>query len=372
MTRMLYEPYKALYLHIPFCVRKCSYCDFESCAVSRDDARIDEYVDQLVLDIRRASREGLLGELRTVYIGGGTPSHIGHSRLSKLLYTLSLSMHLTPEVECTIEANPESFDERMVRDLWALGVNRLSIGVQSFDGEVLAVLGRPHDAQAAKEAVRAAQTRFDNVSIDLMCGIPGQTDASFAKSVKTAIELDVSHVSVYPLTIEEGTPFDALVESGKMPEPEDDVEARHMQLAARLLQDAGYERYEVASYAKPGYESRHNTAYWTGVPYLGLGKGATTMRQTAEVRERLRDGEVVEALDAAQMLSEDLMLKMRMTKGIPVDEADEAALVFPQLPGVLDDFAATGLIELCDNRYRPTDLGWLCGNELYGRLLDLE
>ena len=368
---MAYEPYKALYLHIPFCVRKCAYCDFDSCAIARDDARIDEYVDELVIELRRASKSGLLGGIETVYLGGGTPSHIGLSRLSKLLYTLSLSMHLTPDVECTMEANPESLDERMVRDLWALGVNRLSIGVQSFDDDVLRVLGRPHDAACAQRAVRAAQTRFKNVSLDLMCGIPMQSDESFAESVREAITLGVTHVSVYPLTIEEGTPFASMLEAGQMQEPDEDAQARHMELAASLLTAAGYERYEVASYAKPGFESRHNTAYWTGVSYLGLGRGAVSMRQTSELRERVQDGEVVEVLDAAQMLVEDLMLQMRMSRGLSVSETEAASLVFAELPAVMDSLIADGLVELRDGRHKPTNLGWLCGNELYGRLLDL-
>ena len=139
---MAYDPYKALYLHIPFCVRRCGYCDFTTSAVERDSPAIDEYVESLVMDIRRASREGKLGAIETVYLGGGTPSYIGMRRLSMLLYALSMSMHLEPEVECTMEANPESLTERMVRDIWALGVNRLSIGVQSFDDGLL--MGERH------------------------------------------------------------------------------------------------------------------------------------------------------------------------------------------------------------------------------------
>lgn len=368
---MDYEAYKALYLHIPFCVQKCSYCDFESAAIHRDDHSIDEYVDQLILDLRRASKQGHLGAIETVYIGGGTPTHIGHARLSKLLYTLSLSMHLEPEVECTIEANPESVNEPLIRDLWALGVNRLSMGVQSFDDEVLKILGRPHDAELAKTAIRMAQTRFDNISIDLMCGIPGQSAETFCSSVATAIELGVKHVSVYPLTIEDGTPFASLVESGLMENPDDDVAALHMEHAEKLLQEAGYTRYEVASYAKPGYESRHNTAYWSGVPYLGLGKGATSMRQTPMFRERVKDGVVEERLDAEEMLAEDLMLKMRMSRGVSVEDIDSAALVFEQLPDLISELLQQDLITLKDRRYRPTERGWLCGNQLYAGFFDL-
>ncbi len=331
---MAYDPYKALYLHIPFCVRRCGYCDFATSAVERDSPIIDEYVESLVMDIRRASREGKLGAIETVYLGGGTPSHIGMGRLSMLLYALSMSMHLEPEVECTMEANPESLTAPMVRDIWALGVNRLSIGVQSFDDEVLRILGRAHDAEAARAAVRAAQERFDNVSVDLMCGIPGQSAQSFAESVREAVALGVAHVSVYPLTIEPHTPFDRAVMRGEMDEPDEDVEAAAMEEARRILEGAGFHRYEVASYARPGFESRHNTAYWTGKPYLGLGRSAVTMTQNAERRMRVQDGQVVEDLDARQMAAEDLMLGMRMARGVSDEQVTRAA-------AVIDDAAST-------------------------------
>ena len=214
---MPHDPYRALYLHLPFCVKRCAYCDFATAAVPADSPEIDAYVEDLCLQIRRKAKEGELGAVETVYLGGGTPSHVGLARLSMLLYTLSLSMHLTPEVECTMEANPESLDGRMVRDVWALGVNRLSLGVQSFDDAVLRTLGRAHTADDARRAVEAAQTRFENVSVDVMCGIPGQSEASFEESVREAVRLGVTHVSVYPLTIEPHTPFDAAVLAGGCP-----------------------------------------------------------------------------------------------------------------------------------------------------------
>ena len=337
---MPHDPYRALYLHLPFCVRRCGYCDFATSAVPADAPEIDAYVEDLCLQIRRKAKEGELGALETVYLGGGTPSHIGLARLSMLLYTLSLSMHLTPEVECTMEANPESLTERMVRDVWALGVNRLSIGVQSFDDEVLAVLGRAHSADDARRAIEAAHTRFENVS-------------------------------VYPLTIEAHTPFDAAVLAGDMEEPDDDVEAAHMEIAARVLAEAGYERYEVASYARPGFECRHNIAYWTGVPYLGLGRSAATMTQNAERRMRVQDGRVTDDMDARGMAAEDLMLGMRMTCGVPDELVEAAAVLLPDAPAVLAELEGEGLVAHADGRWRPTDRGWLCGNELYGRLFDL-
>lgn len=368
---MPHDPYKALYLHLPFCVKRCGYCDFATSAVPADSPEIDAYVEDLCLQIRRKAKEGELGAIETVYMGGGTPSHLGLSRLSMLLYTLSLSMHLVPEVECTMEANPESLTERMVRDVWALGVNRLSIGVQSFDDAVLATLGRAHDADAARSAVAAAQTRFENVSVDLMCGIPGQSAASFEASVREAVSLGVAHVSVYPLTIEEHTPFYRAVLEGRLDEPDDDVEAKHMEIAARVLAKAGYERYEVASYARPGFQCRHNIAYWTGVPYLGLGRSAATMTQSASRRMRMQDGQVTDDLDARQMAAEDLMLGMRMTRGVSDEHVARAAALLPDALAVLEELAQEGLVVHEDGRWRPTERGWLCGNELYGNLFDL-
>ena len=305
-------------------------------------------------------------------------------------------MHLEPEVECTMEANPESLTAPMVRDIWALGVNRLSLGVQSFDDEVLRILGRAHDAEAARAAVRAAQERFENVSVDLMCGIPGQSEESFAESVREAVALGANHVSVYPLTIEPHTPFDAAIMRGEMLEPDEDAEAAAMEEAQRILEDAGFHRYEVASYARPGFESRHNTAYWTGKPYLGLGRSAVTMTQNAERRMRVQDGQVVDDLDARQMAAEDLMLGMRMARGVSDEQMEQAAAVIDgtavgrkggkasleevadrsaeeagSVHAAFDELAVLGLAEHRDGRWRPTDAGWLCGNELYGRLLDL-
>lgn len=368
---MPHDPYRALYLHIPFCTSRCAYCDFCTDACSSDSKLVDEYVEDLALQIRRKAKEGELSSIQTVYLGGGTPSHIGMNRLSMLLYTLSLSMRLEPDVECSMEANPESLDERMVRDVWALGVNRLSIGVQSFDDEVLRLLGRAHDAQKAKDAIRTAQTRFENVSIDLMCGIPGQSMESFSESVNQAIELGVTHVSIYPLVIEKGTPFYKAYMKGKLPPLDEDAQADQMEEAERLLTAAGYVRYEVASYAKPGFECKHNTSYWSGVPYLGLGRSAATMTQNSERRMRVQDGCVTDDLNPAEMRAEDLMLAMRMARGVSRQQVNEAEDLLPRVHAVFEELLALGLVEEREERFVPTKLGWLCGNELYGRIFDL-
>ena len=192
--------------------------------------------------------------------------------------------------------------------------------------------------------MEAAQTRFENVSVDVMCGIPGQSEASFEESVREAVRLGVTHVSVYPLTIEPHTPFDAAVLAGDMEEPDDDVEAAHMQVAARVLEEAGFARYEVASYARPGFECRHNTAYWTGKPYLGLGRSAATMTQNAERRMRVQDGQVTDDLDARQMAAEDLMLGMRMARGVACAQVEAAAALLPEAAAAFAELEEAGLV----------------------------
>lgn len=367
----MHDPYKALYLHIPFCVKRCFYCDFDSSAIPHEDPAIDEYIDDLCIQIRRKANEGELAQIETIYIGGGTPSFIGSSRLTKLLYMISVSVCLENVREFTMEANPESINESIIKDIWALGVNRLSIGVQSFDDEVLKILGRSHSSSEAKRAIECAQHRFENVSIDLMCGIPGQSIASLEDSLATAASCGVKHVSMYPLTIEPHTLLNNMVLAGEFPEPDEDEQALHMERAEHILVKAGFSRYEVANYALPGYESAHNVAYWTGVPYLGLGRSATTMTQNNERRGRIRDGIVLDDLNKSQMVAEDIMLGMRLAKGVSVEDVAKASVFLPALQATLDELCADGLIVREEGRYRPTHKGWLCGNELYGRIYDL-
>lgn len=365
------QPYRALYLHLPFCQSRCAYCDFVTEAVPCDDPRIDAYVERLVLAIRRAGRQGLLGSIETVYLGGGTPSYVGLRRLSEILYTLSLSMHLTPEVECTMEANPESLTPAMVKDIWALGVNRLSIGVQSLHDSTLRILQRIHTADKARAAIAMARERFDNVSVDIMCGIPGQDPEDYCKDLAEVVELGANHVSVYPLTIEEGTPFARMIENGELAETPQDDEALMMQMAASILEPLGLERYEVASYARPGYACRHNQAYWTGKPYLGLGTAAATMMQTEGRRVRVQDGQVQDDLDRRQMVCEDLMLAMRMTRGVSDEDLRAAALHLPKVQATFFVLEQRHLVRHAEGRWKPTLGGWLLGNELFGAIYDL-
>jgi oxygen-independent coproporphyrinogen-3 oxidase len=360
--------YKALYIHIPFCKKRCAYCDFTTEAADVNDARIDSYVDGLIRDVRSASRDGLLGSIETIYIGGGTPSFIGQKRLVNLVYTLSLSLNLREDSEFTLEANPESLTLAMIRDLFALGVNRFSLGVQSFRDEELAALGRVHTAERARRAVLEVRERCENVSVDLMCGIPGQTPASWEDTLEQALALGVTHVSVYPLTIEEDTPFAQMVARGTLEEPDEDLEAQMMERAAQVLEAAGLMRYEIASYARDGLACRHIKAYWTGLAYLGLGRGAAGMRNSPTGRERLLDGAVIERLSPAQALAEDLMLGMRMAQGVGVQQVRQARSSLPTIEDCFAELLELGLVAQENGRFVPTNRGWLLGNRMFGAL----
>ncbi len=368
---MPHDPYKALYIHIPFCVKRCAYCDFITAETPRQSPEIDEYVSLVVDQIATKGNEGMLSSIETIYLGGGTPSFIGISRLCRIIEEIKNWVVIDETVEFTVEANPESFNKELVNGLKLLGVNRLSLGVQSFDTEVLRVLQRAHSSEQAQAAIDLALQYIDNVSIDLMCGIPGQSSSSFEASLQKAIDLGVKHVSVYPLTIEANTLFERKILSGEMRAPEEDHEAACMQLAASLLTKADFLRYEVANYAKQGYESKHNSTYWTGIPYLGVGRSAATMTQNKERRMRVQDGRVTDDLNPAQMAAEDLMLGMRLSCGVSEKQVDRAYTHLKDIYKTLQNLEQEGLITHSQKRWQPTEKGWLCGNELYGALYDL-
>jgi len=381
--------YEALYLHIPFCRKRCAYCDFTTEALPPDDPAMDAYLAALMSEIRQAAKRGELAAIRTIYLGGGTPTHLGHARLVELAYLLALNLKVEKVEEYTLEANPESLTAKMVNDLFALGVNRLSLGVQSFVDSELETLGRIHDAAAAIRAAGEARARFENISLDLMCGIPGQTTASWQYSLEQALALNPEHLSIYPLQIEEGTELGqrdgawcpnllSRANWGTKPRPsapqlpDEDEQAEFMEQAARFLQAHGYHRYEVASYAKPGFESKHNTAYWQGTPYLGLGTAAASMSNLPDgTRQRSKNGEEPEFLTAEEACAEDLFLAMRMARGICEEQLKQASKLLPRAQEVFSELEQLELISHQDGRYLPTDKGWLLGNELYGRIWQL-
>ena len=369
----------ALYIHVPFCRRKCRYCDFPSEATSSDDVRLRLHVEELGKQIAASAGEGLLGKCKTAYVGGGTPTLLGADLLAELL--ACVRRHCPQLRELTFEANPDSLSDEVLAMAVDAGATRVSIGVQSFIDDELEALGRLHTAEAARRCVEGAVGRGVRVSVDLMCAIPRQTDDSWSRTLDEAMGLGVGHVSVYPLTIEEGTAFGERYGQETPAWNDEDVQADRMEQAQEALAAAGFSRYEVASYALPGMECRHNQAYWTGVPYLGLGTGAAGMllpEQCGSARRvlpwlpevdsaaaRIRyetQGREVELLGTRESWAEDLMLGMRMSNGV------DAGLVPANVLGSLEQ---RGLVRVERGRMVPTHDGWLLGNELYGVLWDL-
>lgn len=376
-----------LYVHVPLCRTKCAYCDFYSLPLSSATEGTAAVANALAAQALAWLHRGVAPQpLRSVYIGGGTPSVLG-TDLAGLVMALTSSFPLEPDAEVTIEANPESLDGRLVELLARAGVTRVSLGVQSLDDMVLGFLERPHDAAAAHAAARAVRDVGLALSVDLICGIPGQTAQSWIDTVSGAIDLGPEHVSVYPLSIEAGTPLAAAVAIGDVQEPDPDVAADMMLLAQHVLGQAGLARYEVANYARRGAESRHNTAYWTGMSYLGVGPGAHGMLDAGTAAAvgfvsahapgvaRLRYAVAcdlgvgltpmprvdTESLSAKEAAREDVMLGLRLVRGVREKDV-EAAGVAP----VIERLAERGLVELVDRRWRTTERGWLLGNEVFG------
>lgn len=399
----------ALYVHVPFCAQKCRYCDFDSQSVAPCDldAALDAYSEHLYARLDASGNAGALRQIRTVYVGGGTPSLAGE-RLVKL--ARRISMWCKP-VEFTCEANPESLTAGLATALDEAGVTRISLGVQTLDNTELAVIGRIHDAERALEAIATVKDVGLDVSCDLMCGLPGQTMASWRYTLDGVLAAAPHHVSVYPLTLEEGTPLYRMACRDESLEPDEDFQAACMDVARERLSSAGYHPYEVASYALDGHECAHNIAYWTGRGYLGLGRSAAGMLDAEDfdrlaglfpgvaprgdfhrVRlvQRNDDATSFEAeyLTHCEAAAEDLMLACRMTRGVASDLLVRAARVIPadELTAACDRALELGLAtwvpEYGDTHVRPiasvdviagrtcarlapTHLGWLDGNVLF-------
>ena len=395
---------QALYLHLPFCARKCAYCDFSSWATKPKDPLMGDYVDALRRHLSEAEAAGLLSCCETIYVGGGTPSFVGAPLAQLVCHARAMAPHAT-EVSC--EANPDSLTNDLLGRLRDAGCTRLSAGVQSLSDAELTELGRIHSAAQARARLSAAVKAGFDVSADLMCAIPLQTDESWRASLEGVIGCGVGHVSVYPLQIEDGTPLGERYGASEPAFNDPEVQAHRMELARDLLTSAGFGRYEVASYAREGKDCRHNQAYWTARPYLGLGTGASSMltregyENLCKVCPQLPEPDVearrvrltcidrrhelaaarsladlhfdLEFLSEAQAAAEDLMLGMRLVRGVEPGLVDHARRVLgaSAVDEALAWCEAQGLVARKGLRWVPTDRGWLLGNILYGRMWDL-
>ncbi len=353
-----------LYLHIPFCVRKCGYCDFASYPL--DTAAVESVLAAMKAEMARA--EGL--DIGTVYVGGGTPTVLPAGALVGLLDTARQRFAITSGAEISVEANPGTVDAAKLAVLREAGFNRLSIGAQASQPELLHALSRIHRWEDVAEAVRHARgAGFDNINLDLMYGLPGQTPAAFRETMDRALALAPEHLSVYSLIIEEGTPFHARYAGHPEALPGEDAMAEMSDDALWMAEDAGLTRYEISNYAKPGYECRHNLGYWLRRDYLGVGCAAHSLmknfrwanaRDIARYLDGERDEESVIGEDEARF--ERLMLGLRLVEGIPWEER----ALYDQYKEKLQTLHERGLVEWDDARV------WLTrrGLDLQNRVLE--
>lgn len=380
----------ALYVHIPYCLAKCPYCDFNSYA-----ARVwpeDAYADALLSELAHATREGIFprGTATSIFFGGGTPSLFAPRTIARLLDGAARELTIAGDVEITLEANPGTVDEERLAGFVAAGVNRLSFGIQSFHPELLLALGRRHSVEDSFRALRAARDAgVKNLSLDLIYAVPGESLEACAADVARAIEIAPEHVSAYNLTYEKGTALFRELQEGRVDPAPEELEVAMFHLVRERLADAGYAQYEISNYAQPGREARHNQAYWRGTPYLGLGAGAhsfvprdasadgtsygtrwDTLRDPNRYMEAIRAAGVAvasrEELTRAQAMGEACWLGLRERRGIDLEQfaARFATPLREAFPHV-DQLLADGLVEWHEQHLRLTTQGLLVADSVF-------
>jgi len=367
-----------LYVHIPFCSSRCSYCDFATGLYQGELA--ERYVRALTNEIR-GSRYG--GEIvDTIYFGGGTPSLLAPAQLERILASLYERFKITAGPEITLEINPGSATPEKLRAFRNLGVNRASFGAQTFDDAELAKLGRSHNsADTLKTFAALREAGFENVSFDLIAGLPGQTLAGWQKNIAQALELAPEHLSFYLLEVHSGTPLAEHIRRGIQPQPDDDLAGVMYEWMIDEVATAGYEHYEISNLCRPGFHSRHNVKYWTAAPYYGFGCSSHSYdgdtRRWSNQRDVLKYVEMVESgaspvveeqqLEQTDVRAEAVFLGMRLMQGVDLRRYRESFGVDlrDEYADDLDRFCKAGLIELDGDLIRLTRTGALLSNEVF-------
>ena len=361
-----------LYLHIPFCKSKCAYCDFYS--LPHSEEKMDAYTAALIRHLEEVAPRCAAHTADTVYFGGGTPSYLGEKRLTKLLKTVKKRYHVAAGAEITLEANPDSAgDWKALRALRRAGFNRVSLGVQAADDGLLRRIGRVHTWDQVLSSVAAARMAgFDNLSLDLIYGLPGQTMAAWQDTLRAAAALETQHISCYGLKVEPGTPLWQQRESADI--PDDDAQADMYLWTVDYLEKQGYAQYEISNFARPGYESRHNLKYWTLGEYAGFGPGAhSDMGGVRFAYERDLDGYIAGELRLSEMeeiapLDRDLeyiMLSLRTVQGI--DSAyfqRQFRQKFQPMEELLAQYEVHGLAARTERGWRLTPRGFFVSNAI--------
>ena len=373
----------SIYIHVPFCQKRCIYCDFAT--FTGQDHQMPAYVAAVERELER--RAGRLGRppAQTVFFGGGTPSLLSPTLLGRLLAAVNRHFTLDPRAEITMEANPGTLDEAALREVRALGVNRLSFGVQSLDDATLGVLGRIHSAQEALDAfAMARRCGFDNVSGDLIYALPSQEMAGWQATLNGLLALDLPHLSLYALTPEEGTPLWKALERGTLSLPVGDRAAEMYEWARDELAAHGYHHYEISNWARPGWESRHNMAYWVQTPYLGFGVSAHgyydgerrgNVRGLAGYLRRVEQNRdpaaTVEQIDAQRARSDGIIFGLRLIDGIEraVFRRQHGVDPLEVWPGEIALLQAQGMLSVTPERVALTREAHLLGNYVWEHFL---
>lgn len=367
-----------LYVHVPFCSSRCSYCDFATGLYQHELA--EAYVSALVAEIRSSRYHG--EHTDTIYFGGGTPSLLTPAQLDRILATLHDHFAIDPASEVTLEINPGSVNEEKLRAFRSVGINRASFGAQTFDDRELAKLGRSHSsADTLKTFADLRRAGFDNVSFDLIAGLPGQTLAGWQRNIKQALDLHPEHLSFYLLEVHQGTPLAEHIRRGIQPEPDDDLAGVMYQWMLEHASQAGYEHYEISNLCQPGFHSRHNVKYWTAAPYYGFGCSAHSYDGHAlrwsNHRDVLKYVETIESgvspvvdeqqLSQTDVRAEALFLGMRLMRGIDLRRyRDSFGIDLRDEHGAdLDRFCKAGLLEFDGDLIRLTRNGALLSNEVF-------
>lgn len=369
----------SVYVHIPFCLRKCNYCAFNSKVA--DEIEIENYVDALTQEIKNFPKKI---SAKTVYFGGGTPTILKVSQLQRIFDALKNKFSFDLKAEITIEANPGTVDKKFLCELREIGFNRLSLGVQSFDDKILKILGRIHDSKIAVETVHDAKNFFDNVSLDLMYGLPEQKFSDLKNSVELAVALEVRHISIYGLEIEPNTNFYELRAENKLDLPDDETCEKMYDFITKKLPALGYNRYEISNFAKKNFESRHNLGYWTGRKYFGFGAGAhgydgkirtSNICNVADYTKKIFAGEnvseVEEIVTKKVAMEEFCFLGLRTATGISVKTfADNfGENIFEIYGKVIEKNISLGLLKNFDGRIFLTERGMKFGNVVFADFL---
>ncbi|MBQ5749442.1 MAG: radical SAM family heme chaperone HemW [Oscillospiraceae bacterium] len=372
-----------IYVHIPFCRSRCEYCDFYSIGGARSKELMDNYLEALIAHIREAATGAMGYEVDTVYFGGGTPSFFGAAGLSRIFAEIDRRFDVRTDAEISFEANPDSVTLPMLTRLRRAGFNRISIGVQSDSDEQLKALGRPHNYKQAQQAVSLARRAgFDNVSVDLMFGLPNQSREQWMKTLRNVIDLKADHISCYGLKVEPGTPLYDYRDCANL--PDDDAQADMYFYAVETLESFGYKQYEISNFAQDGFICRHNMKYWVGDEYLGFGPCAASdfagkrftiepdiHKYIAGVRDKGAILSECESVPLRERAGEYLMLRLRTTDGVEEGEYTRSFLLpFKPIEKVLAAMQKDDLTVHENGRWHLTPKGFMLSNSILVTLFE--